>query len=62
MDELIRATQGAHNILLDLEDMDDRQMEEIRLRYHLLAKLAREGIATGLVDTDTPEFTSGAAK
>lgn len=56
LDELIRATNGAHNILLDLEDMDDIQMEEIRLRYHLLAKLAREGVATGLADTDTPEF------
>lgn len=56
LDELIRATKGAHNILLDVEDLDDLQMEEIRLRYHLLAKLAREGIATGLADTDTPEF------
>jgi low affinity Fe/Cu permease len=57
LDELIRATKGAHNMLLDLEDMDDKQMEEIRLHYHLLAKLARENIATGAEDTDTPEFS-----
>jgi low affinity Fe/Cu permease len=56
LDELIRATKGAHNILLDVEDVDELEMEEIRRRYHLLAKLARDGIATGLVDTDTPEF------
>ena len=58
LDELIRATKGAHNILLDLEDMDDVQMDEIRNRYQLLARLARDGIATGLMDTDTPEFNS----
>jgi len=62
LDELIRATQGAHNVLLDVEDMDDVQMEEIRLRYQLLAKLARESIATGSVDTDTPDFTSRTEK
>jgi len=56
LDELIRATQGAHNILLGLEDMDDLQREEIRLRYQLLAKMARDGIEVGGVDTDTPEF------
>jgi low affinity Fe/Cu permease len=62
LDELIRATQGAHNILLDVEDMDDVQIEEIRLRYQLLAKLARESVAMGSVDTDTPDFTSCSEK
>ncbi len=62
LDELIRATKGAHNILLDVEDMDDIQMEEIRRRYQILAKLARESIATGSVDTDTPDFTSPTEK
>jgi len=58
LDELIRATRGAHNTLLDIEDMDDIQMEEIRHRYQLLAKLARESLAAGSLDTDTPDFTS----
>jgi low affinity Fe/Cu permease len=56
LDELIRATKGAHNILLDLEDMDDEQLEEMRLHYQMLAKLAREAIKSGKLDTDTPEF------
>lgn len=56
LDELIRATKGAHNILLDLEDLDDEQLEEMRLHYQMLAKLAREAIKTGKMDTDTPEF------
>ena len=56
LDELIRATKGAHNILLDLEDMDDAQLEELRLHYQMLAKFAREAVRRGKVDTDTPEF------
>lgn len=55
LDELIRVTQGAHNILLDLEELDESQLDEIRRRYELLASAARAGIAKGKVDTDTPE-------
>ena len=55
LDELIRVTQGAHNILLDLEELDEAQLDEFRRRYQLLASLARAGIEKGQVDTDTPE-------
>jgi len=55
LDELIRVTQGAHNILLDLEELDEAQLDAVRLRYQLLASLARVGIEKGQVDTDTPE-------
>jgi low affinity Fe/Cu permease len=55
LDELIRVTQGAHNILLDLEELDEIQLDEFRRRYQSLASLARAGIAKGEVDTDTPE-------
>jgi low affinity Fe/Cu permease len=55
LDELIRVTQGAHNILLDLEELDELQLDEFRSRYQLLASLARAGIEKGQVDTDTPE-------
>jgi low affinity Fe/Cu permease len=55
LDELIRVTQGAHNILLDLEELDEVQLDEFRRRYQLLASLARAGIEKGQVDTDTPE-------
>lgn len=55
LDELIRVTQGAHNILLDLEELDDVQLDEFRRRYQLLASLARAGIEKGFLDTDTPE-------
>ncbi|HEX6944441.1 MAG TPA: low affinity iron permease family protein [Gemmatimonadaceae bacterium] len=54
LDELIRATEGAHNALLDLEDIDEDQMDRIRARYAKLAESAREGQKTGQPDTDSP--------
>jgi low affinity Fe/Cu permease len=41
LDELIRATQGANNRLLDLEELEDRELEEFRDRYEALAEEAR---------------------
>jgi low affinity Fe/Cu permease len=55
LDELIRATQGAHNALLDLEEMEEEELEEFRRRYQALAMMAREKKKGGSVDTDTPE-------
>jgi low affinity Fe/Cu permease len=56
LDELIRATKGAHNALLDLEEMEEHQLDEFRSRYQLLAKIARDDIALGKQDTDTREL------
>src|SRR6185295_17508416 len=33
LDELIRATEGAHNALLDLEELEDEKLESFRDRY-----------------------------
>jgi low affinity Fe/Cu permease len=55
LDELIRATRGAHNALLDLEELDERTLEQFRTRYEGLARLARENRGLGLDDTDSPE-------
>ena len=55
LDELIRATKGAHNALLDLEELDDDSLEEFRQRYEALAAEAREKLRRGQKDTDTPE-------
>jgi low affinity Fe/Cu permease len=56
LDELIRSTKGAHNALLDLEEMEEHQLDEFRLRYQELAKIARDDIALGKLDTDTREI------
>ena len=55
LDELIRATQGAHNALLDLEELDETQLEDFRRRYERLATTARGRLSEGQPDTDTPE-------
>jgi len=52
LDELIRATQGAHNALLDLEELDDEELDRIRDTYEKLAELARAGLQRGKSDTD----------
>ena len=45
LDELIRAQQEANNALLDLEELDDRELDRIRDVYLALAKKEREGLA-----------------
>ena len=55
LDELIRATEGAHNALLDLEELDERQLEAFRRNYEALATAARARLDKGERDTDTPE-------
>jgi low affinity Fe/Cu permease len=56
LDELIRATQGAHNALLHLEKIDDEQFERYRRSYEKLAARAREKLEKGELDTDSPEI------
>ena len=53
--ELIRATQGAHNALLDLEELEQESLDEFKQKYHGLARAARAQLTRGVVDTDTPE-------
>ncbi|MDP3263117.1 MAG: low affinity iron permease family protein [Tabrizicola sp.] len=55
LDELIRATKGAHNALLDLEELDERALEDFRARFEALARQARQDRLEGGVDTDTPD-------
>jgi low affinity Fe/Cu permease len=42
LDELIRTIEGAHNSLLDLEELDEADLDHIRAGYTLLAERARE--------------------
>jgi low affinity Fe/Cu permease len=56
LDELIRAMQGAHNALLDLEELEQRDLDKIRGNYLDLAKSAREAVQRGQVDTGRVEL------
>ena len=55
LDELIRATQGAHNALLDLEELEEEHLDAFRSKYQKLASVAREELSRGVDDTGTPE-------
>jgi low affinity Fe/Cu permease len=55
LDELIRATQGAHNALLDLEELEEGKLEAFRVKYQALAAAARTELGHGVNDTGTPE-------
>jgi low affinity Fe/Cu permease len=47
LDELIRSIEGAHNSLLDLEELSESELDDIRKEYLGLAEEAREEIRSG---------------
>ena len=55
LDELIRATKGAHNALLDLEELEEEHLDAFRAKYEALAGAARAELGRGVQDTGTPE-------
>jgi low affinity Fe/Cu permease len=55
LDELIRAVEGAHNALLDLEELEEKDLDRIRTNYEKLAESARANLELGKFDTDVPE-------
>jgi low affinity Fe/Cu permease len=55
LDELIRATRGAHNALLDLEELEEENLDAFRAKYQALASAARAELDQGAQDTGTPE-------
>ena len=54
LDELIRATKGAHTVLLDLEELDDKHLATIKQCYEEIAKKSRAALKHGEDDTGTP--------
>jgi low affinity Fe/Cu permease len=59
LDELIRVTEGAHNALLDLEEVTEEDLARMRDRYELLAEKARAALRRGQLDTDAPDVETG---
>jgi low affinity Fe/Cu permease len=55
LDELLRATAGAHNAMLDLEELEERELDQIRAGYCRLAEGARADLGLGGMDTGVPE-------
>ncbi len=55
LDELIRAMEGAHNMLLELEELDEKDLDRIRAEYRKLAEKARKDLKRGKSDTGVPD-------
>jgi low affinity Fe/Cu permease len=55
LDELIRVTKGAHNALLNLEELEEGDLDRIRAQYATLAERARADLRRGRADTGAPE-------
>ena len=56
LDEIIRALDGAHNTLMNLEDLEDKELEAMHKRYMAMAQKAREALDRGEVDTAVGEI------
>jgi low affinity Fe/Cu permease len=55
LDELIRATQGAHTTLIGLDELSDADIKALHNKYSKLAAEARQRLLAGGQDTDIPE-------
>ena len=55
LDELIRSTKGAHNALLDLEELEEDTLDDFRRKYQALAEAARNAKDDDTKDTGSPE-------
>ena len=55
LDELIRATRGASNALLDLEELEVEKLDAFREKYEALAQAARAEFGKEPGDMDAPE-------
>ena len=56
LDEIIRATKGAHNEMMDIEKLTDEDLEKIQKKYGLLAEKTKEDLKEGKIDTHSPDI------
>ena len=55
LDELLRSTPGAHNALLEIEELSENELDEIKKCYAKLARNALEDLRSGKSDLGTPD-------
>jgi low affinity Fe/Cu permease len=55
LDELLRATQTAHNALLDIEELSAEELDQIKRSFEQLARKARTDLRAGRADLGCPE-------
>jgi low affinity Fe/Cu permease len=56
LDELLRVSPGAHNVLINLEELEEAELERIKAVYAHLASEARRGVAEGRSDSGVPNI------
>lgn len=56
LDELLRATKGCHNAVLDIEELSEEELDQIKRGYTLLARKALKEIRNGKSDLGIPEM------
>src|SRR4051812_26455637 len=61
LDELLRSTQGAHNALLEIEELSEDELDQIKHCYTVLAQRALEDLRSGKTDLGTPDVKRKAA-
>ena len=59
LDELIRATRGAHNMLLSVEKLTDKELDALWDQYKKLAREARQRVKEGISDQNVPHVALG---
>ncbi len=57
LDEIIRATKGAHNEMMDIEKLTDEDLARIQKKYGLLAEKTKEDLKKGKLDTHTHDIS-----
>jgi low affinity Fe/Cu permease len=56
LDELLRATEGAHNSLINLEDNEEEFLRKCQTQYKNLARIAAKNLENGTNDTGCPDI------
>jgi low affinity Fe/Cu permease len=56
LDELIRATKGCHNAVLDIEELSEDELDRLKQGYEKLARKALEEVRSGKSDCGTPDL------
>ena len=57
LDELIRANKNAHTVVLDIEELSEKELDELKRCYAKLAREALEKMRAGQSDLGAPEVT-----
>jgi len=59
LDEIIRATKGAHNEMMDIEKLTDEDLAKVQKKYGLLAEKTKKDLKKGMLDTHSPDVKEG---